>query len=86
MCFGARLAETIDGSGQRIAAVDMHFATVGVHAVPDHLAIVQGSRRISWAEYDERAPRLAPCSTVAGLGPRQQDGQVRLQLPRLQRG
>jgi fatty-acyl-CoA synthase len=49
----------------------MHFATVWesiADAVPDHPAIVQGDRRISWAQMDDRAARLAAAFTQAGLG------------------
>src|SRR3954470_17874538 len=37
-------------------------------AVPDQAAIVQGDRRVSWKEYDERAARLARAFLDAGVG------------------
>src|SRR5688572_21934947 len=51
--------------------MEMHFATVWesiADAIPDHPAIVQGDRRISWAQMDERAARLAAAFSAAGLG------------------
>jgi len=50
----------------------MHFATIWeqvADAVPDHPALVQGSRRIAWGDYEDRAARLASAFTEAGLGP-----------------
>jgi len=38
-------------------------------AIPDRGALVQGERRITWAEYDERAARLATAFGAAGLAP-----------------
>lgn len=37
-------------------------------AVPDQAAVVQGERRVSWKDYDQRAARLARAFQDAGLG------------------
>jgi fatty-acyl-CoA synthase len=52
--------------------VNWNFATVWESvgdALPDHLALVQGDRRRTWREFDERAARLAGGLRAAGLGP-----------------
>ena len=38
-------------------------------AIPDHTALVQGERRRTWREFDERASRLAGAFRALGLGP-----------------
>src|SRR5204862_2972903 len=38
-------------------------------ALPDHGALVQGERRVTWSEFDDRASRLAAALTAAGLRP-----------------
>ena len=38
-------------------------------AVPERTALVQGDRRRTWAEFDDRAARLAGALAAAGLGP-----------------
>ena len=38
-------------------------------AIPDQVALVQGTRRVSWNEFDDRAARLAAAFTAAGLAP-----------------
>jgi 3-oxocholest-4-en-26-oate---CoA ligase len=38
-------------------------------ALPDHVALVQGTRRVTWADFDDRAARLAAALTAAGLRP-----------------
>ena len=38
-------------------------------ALPDHVALVQGARRITWGQFDDRASRLAAALTAAGLRP-----------------
>jgi len=38
-------------------------------AIPDQVALVQGTRRVSWSEFDDRAARLAAAFTAAGLAP-----------------
>ncbi|MPY92898.1 MAG: AMP-binding protein [Acidimicrobiia bacterium] len=60
--------------------MEMHFATVWesiADVIPDHAAVVQGARRVSWREYDERAARLAAAMVAAGLGP---DAKIGLYL------
>jgi acyl-CoA synthetase (AMP-forming)/AMP-acid ligase II len=52
--------------------MEMHFATVWesiADAVPNATAITHGDTARSWAEYDDRAARLAAAYTAAGLGP-----------------
>ena len=46
-------------------------------ALPDRAALVQGSRRVTWRELDERASRLAAALTALGLRP---DSKVALYL------
>lgn len=51
--------------------MDENIATVWEHvadAVPEATAMVQGSRRLSWAELDERAARLAAGLAARGVG------------------
>ncbi len=50
--------------------MEMHFATIWesiADAVPDHDAVVQGDRRISWRDYEDRSARLAQAFLDAGL-------------------
>jgi fatty-acyl-CoA synthase len=52
--------------------MEMHFATVWesiADAIPDLPATTHGSVTRSWAEYDDRAARVAGALTAAGLGP-----------------
>jgi len=52
--------------------MEMHFATVWesiADAVPDQAAVTHGDTTRSWAEYDDRAARLAAAFEAAGLGP-----------------
>jgi len=57
-----------------------HFATLW-EAIADEIAdvdaVVQGDRRFTWAEYENRASRIAAALTAAGLGP---DDKVGLYL------
>jgi fatty-acyl-CoA synthase len=49
-----------------------HFADVWeaiADRIPSHPAVIQGTRQISWGEYDERSARLSRALTGAGLGP-----------------
>jgi fatty-acyl-CoA synthase len=51
--------------------MERHLATVWesiADAIGDAPALVQGERRISWRDYDERAARLAGALAAAGLG------------------
>ena len=43
-------------------------------AVPDAPAVVQGTRRIDWRSYEQRAARLAQALLDAGLGPHSKVG------------
>ena len=38
-------------------------------ALTDHVALVQGDRRVTWSQFDDRAGRLAAALTAAGLHP-----------------
>ncbi|HTK17850.1 MAG TPA: acyl-CoA synthetase [Acidimicrobiia bacterium] len=38
-------------------------------ALPDHVALVQGTRRVTWGQFDDRASRLAAALAAAGLEP-----------------
>lgn len=52
--------------------MDWNFATVFesvADAVPTELALVQGTSRRTWAEFDDRSARLAGAFSAAGLGP-----------------
>jgi 3-oxocholest-4-en-26-oate---CoA ligase len=52
--------------------MEMHFATLWeaiADTIPEHTATVHGATRRTWAEYDDRAARLASAFTAAGLGP-----------------
>ena len=52
--------------------MEMHFATLWesiADAIGDREAIVAGSTRRTWSEYDDRASRLATAFADAGLGP-----------------
>jgi 3-oxocholest-4-en-26-oate---CoA ligase len=52
--------------------VDWNFGTVFesvADAIPDHTAVVQGDRRHTWRELDDRAARLAAALHDHGLGP-----------------
>ena len=46
-----------------------HFSLIWesvADAVPEHVALIQGGRRISWRDYEDRAARLAQPSDAAG--------------------
>jgi fatty-acyl-CoA synthase len=52
--------------------VDWNFATLWesvADAIPDRIAVVQGTRREDWRTFDERASRLAAGLVAAGLEP-----------------
>ncbi|MFM7262415.1 MAG: AMP-binding protein [Acidimicrobiales bacterium] len=62
------------------AAGDLTFATYWeavADAVPDLPAVVFADRRLTWAQYDQRAARFAAAISAAGLGP---DDKVGLYL------
>ncbi len=51
---------------------EWHFATLWEaigDQVPDRDAVVCGSRRVTWREWDDRSARLASAFTAAGIGP-----------------
>jgi fatty-acyl-CoA synthase len=55
-----------------LGRVEAHFATVWEHLAddqPDALALAQGTRELSWADYELRAARLASALLAAGLRP-----------------
>ncbi len=55
-----------------VTAMEMHFATVWesiADAIPDLPATTHGSVTRTWAEYDDRAARVAGALSAAGLGP-----------------
>ena len=57
--------------------MEFHFATVWesiADVLPDYTAVVHGDRRFSWAQYDERAARVAAAYAAAGLGPNSKIG------------
>ena len=50
--------------------MELHFATVWesiANAIPEQDAVLQGSTRLRWGEYDERAARLASVLAATGL-------------------
>jgi fatty-acyl-CoA synthase len=52
--------------------MEMHFASVWesiADAIPDETAVVHGTRRYSWSDYDDRSARIAAAFDAAGLGP-----------------
>jgi len=52
--------------------MEMHPATLWeaiADRVPDHPALVQGARRVTWGEFDDRASRLAAALVAAGVAP-----------------
>jgi fatty-acyl-CoA synthase len=60
--------------------MEFAFATIWesvADAIPDRPAVVQGNRRVTWRDYDDRAARLAGALAAAGLGP---DSKVALYL------
>ena len=60
--------------------MEMHFASVWesiADAIGDQTALVNGSVRRSWSEYDDRSARMAAAYTAAGLRP---DSKIGLYL------
>jgi acyl-CoA synthetase (AMP-forming)/AMP-acid ligase II len=52
--------------------MEMHYATIWesiADSIPDAIAIVNGDVERTWAQYDDRAARVAAGFTAAGLGP-----------------
>ncbi len=57
---------------ERSTAVDWNFATVFesvADAVPDQPALIQGRRRTTWVDFEQRSARLAAAFSNAGLQP-----------------
>jgi len=50
-------------------------------AIPDAPAVVQGARRYTWREYEQRAARLASALQQAGLGPHSKVGMYLYNSP-----
>ncbi|MGE0861181.1 MAG: AMP-binding protein [Gammaproteobacteria bacterium] len=64
--------------------VDMHYGAIWeavADTVPDAPAVVQGARRLSWGEYEQRAARLAACLQDAGLAPHARVGMYLYNAP-----
>ena len=64
--------------------VDIHFGAIWesvADAVPDAIAVVQGARRYTWREYEQRAARLAQCFLDAGLAPHARVGMYLYNAP-----
>jgi fatty-acyl-CoA synthase len=60
--------------------MEFHFATIWeslADVLGDHTAVVHGDKRYTWAQYDERAARVAAAYDSAGLGP---DSKIGLYL------
>ena len=61
-----------------------HFGVIWesiADAVPDQAAVVQGTRRVSWRDYEQRAARLAQALLDAGLGPQAKVGMYLYNSP-----
>jgi len=57
--------------------MEFHFATVWetlADTIGDHTAVVHGDKRFTWAQYDDRAARMAAAFGAAGLGPNSKIG------------
>ena len=49
-----------------------HFSMIWesvADSVPEHVALIQGERQISWRDYEDRASRLAQGLIDVGSGP-----------------
>lgn len=61
----------------------LHFATAWemvADSCPDAEAVVQGTRRVSWRQFDDAAARFAAALAAAGVGPEPADAKVALYL------
>lgn len=57
--------------------MEYHFASIWesiADVMPDQTAVVHGDRRFTWAQFDDRAARVAAAFTAAGLGPNSKIG------------
>jgi fatty-acyl-CoA synthase len=64
--------------------VHAHFSAMWeavADAVPDQDAVVQGSRRVTWREYEDRASRLAQAFLDSGLRPESKVGMYLYNSP-----
>ena len=64
----------------RSPAMELHYATLWesiADTIPTETAVVHGDTTRTWAQYDDRAARLAAAYTAAGLGP---DSKIGLYL------
>ena len=60
--------------------MELHYATLWesiADAIPNETAVVHGDTTLTWAQYDDRAARLAAAYRAAGLGP---DSKIGLYL------
>jgi fatty-acyl-CoA synthase len=77
---GSRRSMRAAAARVRFGAMEMHFATLWesiADAIPDSPALTYADTTRTWAEFDERAARIARALTAAGLGP---DSKVALYL------
>src|SRR3954465_2245712 len=71
---------TAAGIGYNSRVAELQYATVWeavADAVPDNVAVIQGARRLTWAEVDDAAARLATALSERGVA---RDGKVALHL------
>jgi fatty-acyl-CoA synthase len=64
--------------------VRAHFGAIWeavADAVPEHPAVVQGARRVTWGNYEQRAARVAQACLDAGLGPHAKVGMYLYSSP-----
>ncbi len=57
--------------------MEYHFATIWeslADVLPEYTAVVHGDRRFSWAQFDDRAARIAAAFNAAGLAPNSKIG------------
>ena len=57
--------------------MEFHFAAVWetlADTIGDNTAVIHGDKRFTWAQYDERAARMAATFDAAGLGPNSKIG------------
>ncbi len=69
--------------------MEAHHATIWeaiADVVGDATALVQGDRRTSWRDYDDRAARLASALLAAGLGPGSKVGLMLHNAPEFMEG
>ncbi len=77
-------AGTIRARHAKTHGMHAHFGAIWeaiADATPDAPAVVQGTRRISWRDYEARAARLARAFLDAGLGPHAKVGMYLYNSP-----